>query len=435
MGIKIGIPKAFKRIKEPHRFKIFYGGRGAGKSETVARYLLLCGYERPMTILCAREFQTSIKDSVHQLLSDLIEHYKLDEFYTVRNTEIEGMNGTLFTFAGIRHNIGNIKSMHNVQKCWVEEAETVTENSWKVLTPTIRAKDSEIIATFNPDIPDSPTYQRFVVHPPPDALVMKVNYDQNPHFPDVLRKEMEHMKETDFEEYLHVWEGNCRAAVPGAIFAKQIQKAEEEGRITKVPYDPSVPVCTYWDLGKSALTAIWFCQYVGLQWRVLRHYSNHLQEIDHYIKYIQDLPYVYDTHYLPHDAEQKKLGMPHTITEQIAKALHKVNVVPRVQLKADSINSAQQIFSQCWFDAENCDQGISDLRRYAYRISPETGKISNEPEEGTTYRDTADAFQCFAMARKQPKKEPDPWDKMMAQHHRIRGSRKQPNSNAWWKAA
>lgn len=404
---KIEIPSAFKFLFEPTRIKVAYGGRGAGKSEAVARYLLAIGTQESMTILCTREFQSSIKDSVYQLLCDIIEDNELlNKFYKIYNTEIQAINGTHFIFAGLRHNIANIKSIPNIKKCWVEEAETVTARSWRILIPTIRGENSEIIITFNPELADSPTYQNFVINPPKHSIVKKVSYRDNPYFPDVLEQERSYMQEHDPTSYDNIWEGNCVAAIEGAIFTKQLHEAEEEGRICKVEYDRSVPVNTYWDLGKSAMTSIWFCQYVGMQWRVLCNYSNHYEELDHYFKYIQNLPYVYGTHYLPHDAVQGRLGQTNSIEKQARLKLGNVTIVPRVDRKIVSINAAQRIFHNCWFDAEGCEDGISDLRRYAYRIDRLTGKISRDPEENTFYRDTADAFQTFATATEMPKFNP-----------------------------
>lgn len=396
--VRVPLPKIFKGIHKPHRYKVFYGGRGSGKSQTVARYLLLAGKEEKMRILCCREFQTSIKESVKQLLEDLIIEMDLSAFYTVQTTEIRGINGTSFVFAGLHHNIANIKSMHDVKKCWVEEAQTVSDASWSILIPTIRSEGSEIILTLNPELEEDPTYQRFIVNPPTDALILKVNYHDNPYFPEVLRKEMEDLKAKDYPAYLNVWEGQPKAAVEGAIFTQQLQRAVEEGRINdEVEYNRSVPVHTYWDLGKSDKTAIWFCQYVGMQWRVLRCYSNFLQDLEHYMEFIESLPYTYGTHYLPHDARQDRLGMARSVEDQVRARLGSVEVVDRTTHKVNSLEAAKAIFPLCHFHKTDCADGLSSLRRYSYAMDPQTGKIGKQPKHDI-YSDCADAFQCFAMA-------------------------------------
>ncbi len=398
--IEVHIPPVFKGISKPYRYKVFYGGRGSGKSQSVARYLLLAGKEEPMRILCCREFQTSIKDSVKQLLEDLINELELDYFYKVLTTEIRGINGTSFVFAGLHHNVANIKSMHDVKKCWVEEAQVVSESSWDVLIPTIRADKSEIILTMNPELEEDPTYQRFITSPPENSLILKVNYNDNPYFNDVLRQEMESQKIKNYDKYLNIWEGNCKAAIEGAIFAKEMQKATEEGRITKVPYEKTKPVDVYFDLGRSDLTSLWFHQQIAYESRLLRYYENNGEHFSHYTKYLKDLPYTYGTFYLPHDAENELLSSEKTIKQQTYDAFPGVRVVivPRIPQKTLAIDSARGMMDTCVWDKELCADGLTCLRKYHYRTNPDTGKISKEPEHDV-HSNGADAFMAIGQSR------------------------------------
>ena len=405
----IEIPKAFKFLTEEHRLKVIYGGRGGAKSESVGRYLLLSGMEKTRKIVCAREFQNSIKDSVHDMLSGLINMYDLGKFYEVFKTEIRGKNGTTFSFVGLQRNIANIKSMYDVDKFWVEEAETVSDHSWKVIFPTIRAEGSEIIATFNPDIEESPTYQRLVVNAPDFAFVKKVSYRDNPYFPKVLEQERKHMLKTDPDSYDNVWEGNCKAAVEGAVFAKELQRVQEEGRITIVPYDETVTVNAYLDLGFSDQTAIWFEQTIGFQYRFLRYYQNSQEKVHHYIKYMKELPYVYGTIYLPHDAENEALGQDRTVANQFREAFKNVDVivVPRTKRKHNAIEAARSILPASYFDKEKCADGIMCLRRYAFATDAETGKIGKNPEHNI-WSHGADAYQCAGQAIETPSRDTHP---------------------------
>jgi phage terminase large subunit len=190
---RIRFPEPLRKLFEPNRYKILYGGRGGAKSWGVARALLIIGAERPIRVLCAREFQSSISDSVHKLLSDQIELMGYGpgqkNFYEIEKATIKGKNGTEFVFAGIRHNVGRIKSYEGVDIVWVEEAENVSRNSWEVLIPTIRKAGSEIWLTFNPALESDETYQRFVVNPPPGALLLKLNWIDNPWFGGELERE------------------------------------------------------------------------------------------------------------------------------------------------------------------------------------------------------------------------------------------------------
>lgn len=190
------------------RYKVFHGGRGSAKSWQVARALLVKGHESPLRILCAREYQTSIKDSVHRLLSDQVQRLRLEGAYEVQQSLIRHrLTGTEFLFKGLRRDIGEIKSTEGIDICWVEEAEKVSDESWRVLIPTIRKESSEIWITFNPAEEGDPTYQRFVVNPPESSLVIPVSWKDNPWLPEVLRREALALQKRDPEAFAHVWGG------------------------------------------------------------------------------------------------------------------------------------------------------------------------------------------------------------------------------------
>jgi len=216
--IKITVPKKYRTLTKPNRYHVFYGGRGSAKSHSVARYLVCRALEKKTKFLCTREFQVSIGDSVHKLLSDVIADSGLSPWFRVKNQEIECHNGSSFIFKGLAHNIDSIKSIEGVDVCWVEEADKVSAKSWDILIPTIRNPDSKIIITFNPCFDNDPTFQRFIVSPPPEAIVQKVSWLDNPHFPEILRGEMEHCKATDYDKYLHIWEGNTLSYSDALIF-------------------------------------------------------------------------------------------------------------------------------------------------------------------------------------------------------------------------
>ncbi|MBS9442274.1 PBSX family phage terminase large subunit [Photorhabdus heterorhabditis] len=205
------------------RWRWTYGGRGGGKSVEIARALVLLGAIEPMIILCAREFQNSINDSVLALLEAQVIDLGLSHFYKVKNNEIEGRNGTRFTFKGLRNNIQSIKSMHGIKICWVEEAQTVSQDSWDILGPTVRANKSEVWVSFNPREEEDPTYKLMIRHQedPPDGgvIIRKVNYCDNAFFPDVLRQEMEYCKRIDYEAYEHIWLGLPKALSEAVIFS------------------------------------------------------------------------------------------------------------------------------------------------------------------------------------------------------------------------
>ena len=385
------------------RYKICYGGRGGAKSWGIARALLIMAARKPLRILCAREFQASIKDSVHKLLCDQIEALGLLPFYEITQTSIRGLNGSEFAFIGLKNNPTNIKSFEGVDICWVEEGQTVSRLSWNILIPTIRKTGSEIWVSFNPDLETDETYQRFVVKPPRDAVIIKINWYDNPWFPETLKLEKDALKERDPQAYNVVWEGMCRRTVDGAIFANEMQRAEADDRITKVPYDPTKPVHAVCDLGWSDATAWWFVQFIGMETRLIRYFEGSQRTMTSYLAQLQTFGYVYDTIWLPHDAENKTLAANGRSIEEIVRgAGFKTSIMPRVPV-VDSINAARTIFPNIWFDRENCADGLNCLRHYRYEVDPNTGMFSKNPLHDQ-YSHGADAFRYIALMIKEPAK-------------------------------
>lgn len=404
----IQFPDKLQCLFEPSRYKVLYGGRGGAKSWGIARALLLQGAQQKHKILCAREIQKSINDSVHSLLVDQITALELDGFYTVTKTSIVGKNGTEFLFAGLRSNISNIKSIPGITRAWVEEAQTVSNASMKVLIPTVRENSSEIWLSFNPELEDDDVYQNFVVTPPTDSIVVKIGWQDNPWFPDVLRQEKDDLRKRNEAEYLNVWEGQCKEAVDGAIFANEIRKASQEQRLTRVLPQAGIPVHTFWDLGQSDNTAIWFVQIIGMEYRLLDYYQSSGHKMAHYIEVLADRKYKYGEHCLPHDADYEQQAAQSSIKQQLLKAVQNnpalgevVRVVPRVAKKALGIDAARTIFAQCIFDKEKTADGIQCLRHYAYAKDAETGRTSKEPKHDD-WSHGSDAFLCFAQHFKKP---------------------------------
>jgi phage terminase large subunit len=210
-ALSVPTPLAFGFLYDPPlgelRYRGAYGGRGSAKSWQFARALLIHGVERPLRILCAREYQASIRDSVHRVLADQIELLGLSYAYTIQESAILGSNGTEFLFKGLRRDIAQIKSTEGIDVAWVEEAEAVSDHSWRVLVPTIRKPGSEIWVSFNPALESDATYQRFVVSPPERSAIRFVSYKDNPYFPAVLQEEANALLRADPEAHAHVWGG------------------------------------------------------------------------------------------------------------------------------------------------------------------------------------------------------------------------------------
>lgn len=391
----IELPIKLKFLFEPSRYKVAYGGRGGAKSWAVARAILIQGAAKPLRVLCAREFQNSISDSVHALLADQVATMGLSSFYEVQKTCIIGKNGTQISYEGLRHNATKLKSFEGADICWVEEAQTVSKASWEILIPTIRKAGSEIWLTLNPSLATDETYRRFILNAPPGAKVVKVNWSDNPWFPDVLRQEMEYLKDKDPDAYMNVWEGHCRTMLDGAIYAKELRAAQEDSRITRVPVENSKPVEVYFDLGRADKTAAWFVQQVGLEFRVIDFMEDRGFAWSHYLKKLRERNYLYGTIWLPHDGKHELLASDRTIEQQTSDAGFSVQTLPIATIES-GIEAARLVFNRCWFDEARCADGLQALRHYRYEID-DSGQWSKRPLHDD-YSHAADAFRYFAMS-------------------------------------
>ena len=229
------IDNPFAELWHPHRYKVFYGGRSSGKSWAIAEALIQLSDLGKIRILCCREIQNSIRDSSYQLLKDTAYRLGLESHFTFLDSEIRNeITGSRFIFKGLLRNDQSIKSTEGIDFCWCEESQTISETSWQTLIPTIRKEGSEIWVSFNPLQTDDPTTKRFIESPPPGAYVRKVNYDENPYFTEEMRAEMEYDKRTDYEKYLHIWEGYPRTFSDAQVFkGKYIVEPFDDDLCTK----------------------------------------------------------------------------------------------------------------------------------------------------------------------------------------------------------
>lgn len=394
----ITIPEAFEELFKPYRYKCFYGGRGGAKSHAFGRALLIMGAERPLRVICAREIQKSIKDSVHALLADVIRQNDLTSFYEVQESSIKGKNGTEFKFRGLRHNTTDMKSLEGADILWIEEAENVSDNSYEIAIPTIRKENSEIWISFNTKNITDPTYKRFVAKQDDDILCRKVSWRDNPFFPEVLNKERLRLKKDDYEAYLHVWEGEPDTRHSGAVYAKKLAKAREDKRITTVPYDPSFQVFTAWDLGYGDATSIWWLQFVGRELRWIDFYENNGELLDHYAKVIKEKEYNYfdKGHFLPHDGAAANIR-----GEAVPDQLKKMGIHTTVLARATNLRAERDLLNNTIafsaFDDKKCADGILALENYHFEWDVDRGCFKKEPHHDWSSH-AADAARYAAVA-------------------------------------
>ena len=394
-------PDKLQFLFEPHRYKVAYGGRGSGKSWGYARALLIQAANKPLRVLCAREIQKSIKQSVHTLLNDQIQALGLGSFYEVLESEIRGRNGSTFTFAGLASNtVESIKSFEGCNIVWVEEGQTVSKRSWDILIPTIRSEGSEIWISFNPDVDTDDTYQRFVVNPPDNAHVVKVNYSDNAWFPKVLEIERLHSKEHN-PDYANIWEGDCKAAVDGAIYANEIREAQEGGRVTTVPYDPMLKVHAVMDLGWNDSMSIILCQRGVSDVRVIGYIEDDHRTLDSYSAQLKALNYNWGQMFLPHDGRTKDFKYGTSAEEIMRKQGWDVRIVPMADIES-GIRTTRMNFHRIYFD-KSAIRLVDCLKHYRRSIN------SNTQEPGAPLHDEyshgCDAMRYMATSIDQMKNE------------------------------
>ena len=345
-------------------------------------------------MLCARETQKSIQESVHRLLKDQISLLGLDGLYEVQENRIIGSNGTEFTFAGIRQQgVANMKSYEGTDICWVEEAQVVTRKSWDVLIPTIRKPGSEIWISFNPELDTDETFTRFVAHPPSDSWVCEVNWSDNPWFPPELDKERRDWLDRDPQGYLTVWEGRCRPAVDGAIYANEIEALQREGRIRSVPYDPTLKVHTVWDLGWNDSMSIIFVQKVASEVRIIDFIEDSHRTIDSYVMEIESRKWRWGTDFIPHDGAHKNFQTGRSTQNLLETLGRRVTVLPRGNPE-EGIRIARMVFPRAYFDADKTMELVNHLKRYRRAINQVTQEAGAPLHDEHSH--AADAWRYLA---------------------------------------
>lgn len=403
MSVGLELPEYAKALFEPKRYKVLYGGRGGGKSWAVARALLIQAAQKPLRVLCAREVQKSIRDSVHRLLSDQIAAMGLGHFYEVLETEIRGKNGSMFLFSGLlQHTIDSIKSFEGVDRVWIEEAHGVSKKSWDVLIPTIRRPGSELWATFNPQLDTDEAYARFVLAEREDCARIPVSYGENPWFPQVLENERQTAQRTmKPAEYAHIWEGKCLPAVEGAIYFDEVSAAEATGRIRDVPVDPLLKTHAVWDLGWNDSMSIILVQRAASELRIVDYIEDSHRTLDSYAQQLNDLKLNWGADWLPHDGFSRDFKTGKS-AEEILQALGRV-VSPRglvAEMDVESgIKAARVVFSRCYFDKTKAARLVECLKRYRRNINQQTNEPSAPRHDEFSHG--ADAFRYLALCADQ----------------------------------
>lgn len=383
------------------RYKVIYGGRSGAKTTSMAQALLVLAMDRPLRVLCAREFQNSIADSSYKILVDLIRKNDLEEcgdgqgFFTIMHDSILGKNGSEFRFMGIMTNTSKVRSFEGIDICWILEAAKISKAAMDILRPTIRKPGSEIWIEFNPDLADDYIYQTFVLAKvkPPRCIVVEINYTDNPWNSSEVWEEAEACRLKDPDDFAHIWLGKPKRILTGAVYAEEMRQAIMENRLTTVPYDSTCLVHTFWDLGWADRTAVWFIQKVSLNYHVIDYLHGRHKKISWYMNQMQEKGYNYGIAWLPHDAAQTDLGTGMSIEKIVRRSGYKVRLVPKLRVM-DGINAVREVFPRCYFDEGACKTGIDALCNYHWNEGAPSAKAPVHDE----YSHGADGFRSFGVA-------------------------------------
>ena len=377
----------------------------SGKSWGFARALILRCVERHTRVLCTREIQKSIQQSVHQLLSDQIEAMGLSPVFEVLQTEIRGPHGSCFYFSGLSDiTATTLKSFEGVDVAWCEEAQAISDKSWKTLIPTIRKEGSEIWVTYNPELESDPTHQRFVLNPPPDCVSVLMNYEDNPYFPKVLEAERLHAMATmRVDDYRHTWLGQCKPAVEGAIYFDAMAASIAAGRIREVPHDGALKTHVVFDLGMADSMTLILVQKVASEIRVIHYIEGNQRILADYNAELRSLrlddqPMNWGSLFLPHDGFHVK----HQTGKDDATILRglgwTVEKVPQTSVNS-GIDRLRELFPRIYFHKDRTERLVECLKRYRWNISQKTGEAAHPLHD--EYSHGADAARYLALVADQ----------------------------------
>ncbi|WP_414488380.1 PBSX family phage terminase large subunit [Stenotrophomonas maltophilia] len=377
-SLSIQIPEKLGFLFQPYRYKVAHGGRGSGKSWGFARALLVLAAQTKLRVLCTREVQKSIKDSVHKLLADQIESMGLGSVYTVEQARIYNALGSEFIFAGLSDQTAeSIKSYEGVDIVWVEEARNVSDRSWQILIPTIRKLGSEIWVTFNPELDTDATYVRFVANPPTNGYVVQMNHEDNPWFKDteLVQERLDDQRTLKDTEYAWKWLGRCKPAIEGAIYADEVAQAVEQGRITNVPYDPRLKVHVIFDLGWNDAMTMTLAQRQVSELRVIEYIEVNQRTLDWCSNELKSRGYNWGSLWLPHDGEHGDYKTGMSAKQMMERLGWDVQIVPNYPgALEDGIRKARMALPRTYFDREKAARLVECLRRYRRNRPASTGE-------------------------------------------------------------
>jgi phage terminase large subunit len=411
--VTLQLPRKLKFLLDCHPYKIAYGGRNSLKSHSMAGALLTLGIAQDLRILCAREVQKSLAQSVHQLLQDKIEKLGYHDLYDVTDDAIRcRVKDTLFRFTGLAdHTAESIKSYEGFDIAFIEESQAVSKRSRQILFPTIfRTPGAEIWEAFNPGMDTDDCWERYVVNPPPGAMVIEMNYR------DAMAcgwwtDEQEQLRQYSLvyekADYDNIWEGKPRSVVAGAIYTSEITDMVREQRARLMPYDPRLPVHRIWDLGWNDLMTVIMVQKPTPSSVVVVNYLEDARiKYSNMIEAMKELRYNWGEDWLPHDREQHHPTSGTNAKKALIGLGCRVKDIPKTKPES-RIKAARMMFPRVYIDNTKRDTPpdrpdrklgaghlLDRLKRYKRHIPKNTGEEASPVHDVNSH--AADAFGGLA---------------------------------------
>jgi phage terminase large subunit len=408
--------RVFVPLLQPSRYKGARGGRGSGKSHFFAEKLIDDSlYEKGTLSVCIREVQKSLKDSAKRLIEAKLIQHSIGEAdgFKVWNDTIETPGDGAIIFQGMQdYTAESIKSLEGFKRAWVEEAQTLSANSLKLLRPTIRATGSELWFSWNPRRKNDPVDMMFRGETPPTgSLQVVANWSDNPWFPPDLEQERLDCIRDQPDQYEHIWEGEYERVTAGAYYAASLTQAKAEGRIGKVAFDPLMTVRLFCDIGgtgaKADAFSMWPMQFIGREIRTRDYYEAVGQPLATHLNWLRSKGYTPDRaqFWLPHDGASNDKVFDVSYESALRSAGYSATVIPNQGKGAAAarIEAGRRIFPQVWFDEETTEGGRDALGAYHER-KDDKRNIGLGPEHDWASHG-ADSFGLMAVAYDEPRVE------------------------------
>lgn len=419
--LKIPTARAFLPFLKAARYKGAHGGRGSGKSWFFAGAVVEACVLKQTRAVCIREVQGTLKDSAKQLITDIIALHKLGDQFRILDSEVRGPHDSLIIFKGMQnYNAANIKSLEGYDIAWVEEAQDLSQDSLRMLRPTIRKEGSELWFSWNPRSEYDPIdlYLRGK-HPPENAVVRQVNWQDNPWFPDVLRREMLEDRIRSPADAAHVWDGEYEAAPKGAYYAELLALAAQQGRIGRVPHDPAIEVHVSFDLGAGQNQALCFTQRIGREVRWIDCLTGDddakSEGYSWYARKMREKPYTYAPLIFPHDGRVRE-ATGKSRAETMESLGFKVETLPLAPIE-DGIDAMKRIIPISWIDAERCGPMLTAWKNYREDWDEKLRRSNGHLKDWTNHFADSGRYQAMSyeaprtksLSRPQGRRGPDSW--------------------------